>query len=196
VALQFIRSTQRGFVKRRVGRPEEAIEDLKRAVSLDVKSREAHNHLGMALLDAGFLDQVLSPAFAGRCARAVIWIRAHQALESFEQAAELSDASFNSFLSNNKALALFRLGRKEEALACFLDALSSASSPEAAFFYNRGTAPVVAPALPHFSHHPLQVQRISSWPNGLQPLVTLNLPSASALTCQCITTLFPSRWSA
>ena len=52
------RSMQRGFVKRRVGRPEEALEDLKRAVSLDAKSREAHNHLGMALLDAGHLEQV------------------------------------------------------------------------------------------------------------------------------------------
>jgi Flp pilus assembly protein TadD len=49
---------QRGFVKRRVGRPEEALEDLKRAISLDAKSREAYNHLGMALLDAGHLEQV------------------------------------------------------------------------------------------------------------------------------------------
>jgi hypothetical protein len=58
VPLLFNPPAQRGFVKRRVGRPEEAVEDLKRAVALDVKSREAHNHLGMALLDAGFLDQV------------------------------------------------------------------------------------------------------------------------------------------
>jgi hypothetical protein len=65
-------------------------------------------------------------------------------------------------LNNNKALTLFRLGRKEEALACFLDALSSAASPEAAFFYNRGTAPVAAPASRHFSCHPLQAQCISS----------------------------------
>jgi hypothetical protein len=63
-------SSQRGYVKRRVGRPEEAIDDLKRAVSLDAKNREAHNHLGMALLDAGFLDQVPWPIVARRSVRA------------------------------------------------------------------------------------------------------------------------------
>ncbi len=41
-------------------------------------------------------------------------------------------------MNNNKALVLFRLGRHEEALASFLEVLSSASSPDAAFFYNRG----------------------------------------------------------
>jgi hypothetical protein len=61
--------TQRGFVKRRVGRPEDAIDDLKRAVSLDAKNREAHNHLGMAQLDAGFLEQVRRPARARRSQR-------------------------------------------------------------------------------------------------------------------------------
>jgi hypothetical protein len=49
---------QRGFVKRRVGRPEEALEDLKRALALDLKNREAHNHMGMALLDTSHLEQV------------------------------------------------------------------------------------------------------------------------------------------
>jgi tetratricopeptide (TPR) repeat protein len=49
---------QRGFVKRRVGRPDEAVEDLRRALTLDAKNREAHNHLGMALLDSGHLEQV------------------------------------------------------------------------------------------------------------------------------------------
>ena len=49
---------QRGFVKRRIGRADEAMEDLKRATSLDAKSREAYNHLGMALLDIGHFEQV------------------------------------------------------------------------------------------------------------------------------------------
>ena len=49
---------QRGFVKRRIGRADEAMEDLKRAPSLDAKGREAYNHLGMALLDIGHFEQV------------------------------------------------------------------------------------------------------------------------------------------
>jgi len=109
---------QRGFVKRRVGRPEEAVEDLKRALSLDQKNREAYNHLGMALLDAGHFEL---------------------ALGTFEDATTYSDQQFGPNLNNNKALALFRLGRIEECMSCFLDALSNTQAPEAAFFYNRGT---------------------------------------------------------
>ncbi len=44
-------------MKRRVGRPDEAVEDLRRALTLDAKNREAYNHLGMALLDSGHLEQ-------------------------------------------------------------------------------------------------------------------------------------------
>jgi tetratricopeptide (TPR) repeat protein len=109
---------QRGFVKRRVGRPEEAMEDLKRALALDQKSREAYNHLGMALLDAGHFEL---------------------ALGAFEDASMYSDQQFLPNVNNNKALALFRLGRHEECMNCFLEALSNMQAPEAAFYYNRGT---------------------------------------------------------
>ena len=71
------RALQRGFVKRRVGRPEEAIEDLKRASSLDAKSREAYNHLGMALLDAGNFEQVCPRMFPAKCITCELNARGH-----------------------------------------------------------------------------------------------------------------------
>ncbi len=61
-----------------------------------------------------------------------------QALDAFVTAADFSDATFSPYLNNNKALALFRLGRNEEALSRFQDALSSAALPDATFHYNRG----------------------------------------------------------
>jgi tetratricopeptide (TPR) repeat protein len=189
------RARQRGFVKRRVGRAEEAVEDLRRALSLDAKNREAHNHLGMALLDAGHLEQVHLLISNNSPRSILIYIRICQALDAFVNAAEFSDSAFNPNLSNNKALVLFRLGRQEEALASFLEALSSASSPEAAFFYNRGAS---APHryIPNHVTLATQARYTSSWRTGLQQHVTSSLPSVSMPSCRYFTTLSQSRWNA
>ncbi len=75
-----------------------------------------------------------------------------QALDAFQSAAEFPDAAFASNVNNNTALALFRLGRHEEALVSFRDALSSVSTPEAALYYNRGESTPHLPALQSPSH--------------------------------------------
>ncbi len=82
----------------------------------------------------------------------LIYIRICQALDAFVNAAEFADSAFIPSLSNNKALVLFRLGRQEECMTSFLEALSSASSPEAALFYNRGAWHPPLPLHPQSRH--------------------------------------------
>jgi hypothetical protein len=77
-------------------------------------------------------------------------------------------------------LALFRLGRNEEALSRFQDALSSAPLPDATFYYNRGESAalllplllllllLLLPLLPLQSFQRLQAPCTSSWPTGPQ----------------------------
>jgi tetratricopeptide (TPR) repeat protein len=106
-----------------------------------------------------------------------------QALDAFVSAADFSDATFSPNLNNNKALALFRLGRNEEALSRFQDALSSAPLPDATFYYNRGESAALLlllllllllpllPLLPPLllqSFQRLQAPCTSSWPTGPQ----------------------------
>jgi tetratricopeptide (TPR) repeat protein len=125
----------------------------------------------------------------------LIYIRICQALDAFVNAAEFSDSAFNPSLSNNKALVLFRLGRQEEALASFLEALSSASSPEAAFFYNRGASSPYR-CIPNHVTLATQARYTSSWRTGLQQHVTSSLPSVSMPSCRYFTTLSQSRSNA
>ena len=107
----------RGNCYRKMGRMEDSLSDMRKAVDIEPRNPAGHNNLGLTLFEAGKYDD---------------------AVASFTEAVAIDDR--NPTFYNNRGLALYHKGDLEAALADLNEAVSRDSSkrPDPNFYFNRG----------------------------------------------------------